>query len=349
MKSIASLGGQFKVLIFIGAALVLFSVLPVYAAPLDVSTPPDAFLTADDTFSYSIMTDGISSASLTYTLTHAPVGMAVSQEGVLTWDPEDAGDYRVVLGITDGNDGYSTKAFRITVTPGNLAELDITPNDKPTQVSLGETKQFTSKGYDADGNSVSVGRVAWTTAGDIGSISSDGIFSADRSAIGEVIAHIGDIKKSIGVSVTGTHAVETPLAPQGQVLGEATEEIAANEDGVDEAEDNAAEEVSSEEIISTEESSEQSDDECINWEKWIIIFLVLVYTAILIWYYGYLKRRYHSLWWLFPIVLTILALIVYTRYICEGTYLWWPWSIIIIGVVLTTLFQPRGKSQDSQE
>lgn len=345
MESIASLGGQFKVLVFIGAALVLFSVLPVSAAPLDVSTPPDAFITADDTFSYRIVSNSINSDSLTYILTHAPVGMTISEEGVLTWDPENAGDYRVVVGVDDGNDGYSTKTFRITVSSGELAELDISPNDKPTQVTLGETVQFTSKGYDTDGNSVSIGRIAWTTAGDIGSISSDGVFSAERSAIGEVVANIGDTKKSVGVRVTGTNVIEeTPLAPQGQVLGEATEESSSDEESADEAVVTA-----SEETMSTEEVSDQNNKDCVNWKTWIIVFLVLVYAAILIWYYGYIKRRPHVLWWLFPIVLTILSLIVYTRYICEGTYLWWPWVIIIIGVILTTLFQPRVKSSGSND
>ena len=199
--------------------------------------------------------------------------------------------------------------------------------------------QFVARAFDAKGNIVSNDRYAWTTSGDIGTISETGLFASKRSTTGEVIATFGSMRASVGVVVTGTPTA--PLAPQqqGQVLGESTQ--IAQGDGATPTNEAAPDISSDDQQLAQANTTGDQANVCTNWPQWILIVILIAYGAVLIWYYGFAKRRGGPLWWLFPILLTLVGLVIYSRYICESTYLWWPWVLVIVGVILTVVYQPR--------
>jgi Ca2+-binding RTX toxin-like protein len=55
--------------------------------------------------------------TLTYGLLEAPNGAAIdSASGLVTWTPDEAGVYRFVIGVDDGNGGFAAQAFDLDVT-----------------------------------------------------------------------------------------------------------------------------------------------------------------------------------------------------------------------------------------
>ncbi|KKW16373.1 MAG: hypothetical protein A2898_02210 [Candidatus Kerfeldbacteria bacterium RIFCSPLOWO2_01_FULL_48_11] len=337
MTRIATTGGRLLIGVVLCAALAV--AVHAQAATLQITAPLDSQMTVDQTYRHQLVLQGVDdTVEAVFSLTSAPAGMTMSTDGVLAWSPSVPGDYRVVAGVRNG-DMYNSAAFRITVVPGAVAKIDITPNAKPTILQNGSTMQFVARAFDAKGNIVSNDRYAWTTSGDIGTISETGLFASKRSTTGEVIATFGSMRASVGVVVTGTPTA--PLAPQqqGQVLGESTQ--IAQGDGATPTNEAAPDISSDDQQLAQANTTGDQANVCTNWPQWILIVILIAYGAVLIWYYGFAKRRGGPLWWLFPILLTLVGLVIYSRYICESTYLWWPWVLVIVGVILTVVYQPR--------
>lgn len=98
-----------------------------------------------------------------------------------------------------------TASATVTVTPGEVADIQINPNSDPELVTIGKTQQFTAQAYDANRNAVSGQTFTWTVIGTLGSIDQTGKFTASSIGTGKVQAQVG--------LVTGQVSVETQSAP----------------------------------------------------------------------------------------------------------------------------------------
>jgi uncharacterized cupredoxin-like copper-binding protein len=109
---------------------------------------------------------------------------------------------------TVGNVAGTTE---VTVEPGALATLDV----KPEEVSLksGETLAFSAVAKDAFGNPIDVEPV-WKVEGDVGSIDSEGVFTAKVVGRGSVSATSGSVADGSRVTVTPGEVVSMVVAPE---------------------------------------------------------------------------------------------------------------------------------------
>ncbi len=320
--------------ILLSSALLVAHPAYGFEAPVITSVPPANAVTTDGTYVYQaqVQTAG-PQTDLSYSLAHQPEGMTVDAQGKITWQPRTPGDYRIVLDVADSL-GNASQPFRVTVVLGAPVKIAIEPNNQPTPVKTGATVQFIAKAFDAKGNSASVDKAVWSTDGSIGSISPDGLFSAQKKGAGHVTARVGTITSTIAVSVTGSQ-VKSP-APQGKVLGTSTEPGDQNTNANSEPQ-------TGDTLQAAPQSQAQANPQasCTNWRQWIIIAMLIVYALALILYYKYMAKRSNSLWWLFPTLLTVIGLIIYSRYMCVGTYVWWPWVLLLLGIVITFISSPH--------
>ncbi|HVP57933.1 MAG TPA: hypothetical protein VMU02_07520 [bacterium] len=104
--------------------------------------------------------------------------------------------------------GVSDTTGIITCTAGRLARLEIAPDSAATRV--GGTINFSASGFDAYGNSASVGTLAWSVIGGVGTIDAAGVFTASTSGSGRVATRssIGGVADTNRVVVV----VGNPLA-----------------------------------------------------------------------------------------------------------------------------------------
>ena len=103
-----------------------------------------------------------------------------------------------VVAQSGGVTGYAT----VTVNPGTLASLQITPN--PAGITVGGTQAFTATGIDSGGNSIPV-TVTWTVVAGGGTInSSTGVFTAGTvsgSYAGTVRATSGSVSATATINL----------------------------------------------------------------------------------------------------------------------------------------------------
>jgi hypothetical protein len=89
-------------------------------------------------------------------------------------------------------------AAQVTVTPGKLAKLMVSPADATLQA--GEVLSLQTIGRDAYDNEVEV-RPTWRVVNDIGEVSPSGQFTALRAQTGQVIAMAGGVSGSAQITV----------------------------------------------------------------------------------------------------------------------------------------------------
>ncbi|HEY7712475.1 MAG TPA: Ig-like domain-containing protein, partial [Candidatus Entotheonella sp.] len=119
-----------------------------------------------------------------------PLG-TISAEG--TFRAETVGDGTLMVQQDD-----IRVVVPVSVTPGNLARIDITPTEATLQA--GNILKFQAKGFDAYDNEVSIEPV-WRVTESIGEIHEAGEFRALRVQQGEVIATAGGVSGSVQVAV----------------------------------------------------------------------------------------------------------------------------------------------------
>ena len=152
-----------------------------------------------------------STATLTATVTYGnnttdnDVDWFSSDESVARVSSSSAA---VVTGMASGSTTITATANKdttksataaITVVAPTLASIEVVPD--PVTIVLGNTQQFTAVGKDADGIVISVTPV-WSVTGGIGSITTDGLFSAMTTGNSTVVATSGSKSDSASVTVT---------------------------------------------------------------------------------------------------------------------------------------------------
>ncbi|MFA6587872.1 MAG: Ig-like domain-containing protein [Patescibacteria group bacterium] len=223
-------------------------------------------------------------------------------------------------------------SFPITITPGMLTSLSIEPAST-INVDPGDEISLVAKGTDAKGNQVTA-NVNWKTSNvKVAKIDAMGKLTAEKAGQTNVIAEAEGIQAAVPIAINSNEATEV------------TNEIVAVEkpNAVLKNPRVAAEEVekvpvTQNENISTEKTENQG---CKNIaHPWSIIILLLQ-IIILAAYFTWQIKKPIKLWWVGPIVLTAILLIIYSQLFCNNTYLWWPWAVLGISVIFISVYYQR--------
>jgi len=330
-------------------------------API-INSQPQLVVTTDQEYQYEINATDRDGDEINYDLTLAPTGMKLSGN-IITWSANKTktGTYNVAIEASDHNDGYDTQAWQISVEAGAVASLIITPNDRPTIVNLGDIRRFSATANDQYDNIVTGVQINWTTDEEFSSIDQAGMLTAKKGGITFAAAEAGSVKASVGIVVkdirstlvTEKNADEEPvIGTTEETTDETTEETTTTEEAV--AEEAPVEEMvlGEETVVETEESAttEEEEEPCANMAHWLTFFILAVYALLLILFYYYEKKHRSVSWWIFPFLLTFIGLIIYYKNFCSQTYLWWPWVLVGLGIVITLYYKGRRKrtTDDSQ-
>ena len=103
-----------------------------------------------------------------------------------------------------------------------------------------------------------------------------------------------------------------------------------------------------EEILTADENSVATTTEapCANLKTWLVIIALLAYGFMMTFYFRYEHQHKSNGWWIFPVLLTVIAWLFYYKNFCPQTYLWWPWVMLGIGGVITIWYKIVRKSPD---
>lgn len=327
--------------------------------PLITSSAPTT-VTAGQTYQYKIEAADRDNDPIQYRFSANPEGMSLT-ENIISWQPIKVGTFNVVVEASDNKNGYNSQSWQITVSPAAANIIVVAPNDKPTVINLGNHQQFAATVYDQYMNEVSDLNLVWSVTASIGSIDKHGLFVAEKGGQGSISATIGETTASIGVVVKdirpalitkeNTNTATTTAANQENSIIKKTTPTATP---TATTEENTNEEIIAEANTNSNTNSEEKKEEkpCTNMPHWLIILLLILYPIILYIYYRYEKRhRAAGGWWLFPFFLTVVGLIIYYKYMCAGTYLWWPWLLVGLGIVATYWYKGKRRTDDfdSQE
>lgn len=349
------------VLLFCASLLTFTSTVhAVINHPPTVESQPETTATAGVAYEYVLHATDRDNDPVEFSLTSSPDGATIA-DGTINWTPTKTETYNFVVEITDGQNGYGSQAWQVSVVAGLVEYIIVTPNDRPTIIPIGDNQQFSAEAYDEFNNAVSDVSFKWTADEEIGSVDTEGLFTARAGGIGFVAASVGDVKNSIGVigedasddeSTTNTINVEAEEPAEAEeetipITEPVAEENTADEEADEEVE---TESVDNEDTIvdSIEVETEENDnaDECTNWPHWVILILLVVYGGALIGYFQYEKKQKTGGWWIAPALLTAIGLVIYYKYVCAGTYMWWPWILLLIGIIITMNYKLRMKTPD---
>lgn len=317
-------------------------------APLMTSQPATTAV-AGQAYQYAPQATDRDGDTVVFTLTAAPQGMALTGNSVL-WSPTLVGTYNVIIEGSDQHGGYVTQAWQIVVSTGSIATLVVTPNDRPTVINVGSSKQFSVTGTDQYGNAADLTGLTWTVAGTIGTITNNGLFYAEHGGIGSVIATSGTVSAMIGVVAKD---IRPTLVNEidGEPLPTNTETAQTDNKPVTNAAPAAAEEaalpaatIESADTTATAPAADESGA-CSNLSRTGMWFILIGYFAVVLGYYVFERNNRSAAWWIFPLLMTAIGLIIYYKYICVGTFRWWPWSLLGSGVILTVWFKGKKKAE----
>jgi hypothetical protein len=115
------------------------------------------------------------------------------------------GDGKVVARV-----GNITGTTGVAVEPGTLAALEISPRE--SSLRSGEKLRFSAVGKDSYGNEIGVEPI-WKVDSDVGSINSDGVFTAKVAGSGKIVATSGPATDESRVTVTPGEVVSVLIAP----------------------------------------------------------------------------------------------------------------------------------------
>lgn len=320
-----------------------------------ISSNPTLVVTTDQTYQYSLLATDSDNNTISFKLTNSPVGATLNGD-TISWSPKITGMYNMVVEASDGNNGYDNQVWQISVTAGEAASIVVTPNNKPTNINIGGAQQFTAIAFDAAGNTVTDAKFKWITDGIYTSVNTSGLVTAESAGIGYITASIGDIEASPGIVVHDntisliaepTTLIEDEEEKVEEVIEDLPEETEnINEeslnDDTEEAELMTLE--SNEEANDNNEDENKEDEECINIVHGLTFTFLIIYTLILAIYFIYEKKHKSTNWWIFPLLVTFIGLIVYYRYFCPQTYLWWPWILVVIGILTTGYYKGRSST-----
>lgn len=176
------------------------TVTPGALARIDVA-PPDVTITADDTQAYTATGHDAKGNIVAIAPAWSATGGTIDAGGVYT--AALAGTW-VVRATAQGITGSTS----VTVTPGLLARIDVSPPN--AQITADQTQQYTATGYDAKGNLVTI-TPTWSVTG--GAISGTGLYTPTLVGVFVVTATSGTVSGSTNVTVIPGALARIDVAP----------------------------------------------------------------------------------------------------------------------------------------
>ncbi len=196
-----------------GTAVQSFTITVAGIAPSFTSSPVTAG-TYGVAYSYDADADGYPAP--TFALTTFPAGMTIDAAGLISWTPDDVGDFAVVV---EAANAYGTDVQSFTITVGGIA-----PSFTSSPVTAGTYGVAYS--YDADADGYPAPTFALTTAPAGMTIDAAGLITwtpddvGDFAVVVEAANTYGTDVQSFTITVGGIAPSFTSTAPLGGVVGE---------------------------------------------------------------------------------------------------------------------------------
>ena len=286
------------------------------------STPSQTSATTDQ--SVSVTTKAVDAKGNTWDVTGFTATTTSDPKGSTEkniYHPHTAGTQRVTSTIHS-----LISSADITVTPGAPAFMSVEPTG-PFTLALNATKQFSAVVTDRFGNLIDARQCTWNISGNLGTISSSGEFRATSSGSGFVQAAFAGLSAQVPVSIDkNLVATVRTSRTTPQVKGETVTQA----------------EPSAEPKVDSDSPAKNTTPLCTVPALWVVIVILLAYEIILGAYFLLTRNEQDNTWWIFPVLLTIIALIIWNKYFCSQ-YAWWPWTLAGLGAATTVLLERRSK------
>lgn len=148
----------------------------------------------------------------------------ITAEGVFTATQMGSGQVQAVSNDVSGS-------AEVTVTAGPAAALQLTL--PAPSVRAGESITLESDAQDAAGNAIAAAP-AWSVEGDIGTITPESVFTAQKAGSGQIVGTLGDVTQAIGIEVQPGDLVAIEVSPKEPALtaGETAEFTAMGYDAL---------------------------------------------------------------------------------------------------------------------
>lgn len=250
------------------------------------------------------------------------------------YTPTHAGTWTVTA--TNGNFKDSEV---ITVIPSDPAFVNITPYPGPITLKIDGQKQVSATITDQYSNTLTGQKVIWKAESDVVTVSDTGLVTAKKSGRTNISASYQDITVSIPVEVE-TAPQPAPVQTNtnsgtGTVLGESETDTNTNVNQANQTEAPAT----------TNEESKEEKAECEPIKLWVAIVIMAGYALLLGAYYFLIRKEDDKSWWIFPVLLTVIGVIIWAKYFCNQTFPWWPWALVLLGVIVTGGMRRKGMTK----
>lgn len=213
---------------------------------------------------------------------------------------------------------------QVTVTVDTASKIILDKNtttlekDKTTILSATVTDQYE--------NPITT-NVTWSSsATDFATVDADGKVTAIAAGNASITASFNGLLASSVVTVPAisdtTSATNTNTATEDQT-------------NIDEGETLQSTQTDETDSVATTDADTSNDEACEQVALWVVIVILAVYALILLAYYTLIRREDDKSWWIFPALLTVIGIIIWNKYLCPDTVVWFPWVLLAVGLLLT--------------
>ena len=115
-----------------------------------ISSVPTISGNVDSSYQYQVVASDPNGDPISYTFTEKPLGMNVSNTGLVTWTPINDGNFNVTIVASDGNGGSDSQSFTVNVTGGAAQTPTLGAIGNQTAL-LGRTLNLQLSANDPDG------------------------------------------------------------------------------------------------------------------------------------------------------------------------------------------------------
>lgn len=223
----------------------------------------------------------------------------------------------------------ATTTATVTVTPGEVSRVRITPHDDPVRIEKGKNQQFVVTAYDDHNNVITDAKITWSGAFSLGTISKTGLFTATKTGGSQIIAQSGNAIDTVPVTVFVTTPANTNTTVTPATSNANTNQSNSNDNT------NAAEQPTP---TTTGTDDDTSNCSSLPWWAWLgitIALLALVYV-----YHYLIRKKRSSLWLLGTVALCGIGLWFYFSFRCGNEFTWVAW-MIAIGTGILAVLRPQ--------
>ena len=122
-------------------------------APQITSNPPIQ-TQVNHLYLYQVLAEDLDGDPLTYTLSHAPDGMTIDGNGLITWEAEvnDLGEHLVEIRVEDGQNGTATQSFSLNIRHRVVNRAPSITSSPLLQTNIERVYQYQAQASDPDGD-----------------------------------------------------------------------------------------------------------------------------------------------------------------------------------------------------